>query len=200
MTCPGKQLTDAGFRGSLAWLHDQEAHAGHPYWPGTALSGVTLDPGVDLGQVKADFVVDLYDAILTDAELDAVLACVRTRPRGEEAERYLEDHPELSSLRITREQASVVLTRSTPPYWRTISRRFPGLLSAPAIVQEVMLSLAYNRGGRNRHLEVCRGPIEARDWRALGRVIGRMQRGAANGVRNRRLAESRRLLEAFPMT
>ena len=37
------------FEGDLLWVHQLEGHAGRPYWP-EGESGVTLDPGIDLGQ------------------------------------------------------------------------------------------------------------------------------------------------------
>lgn len=49
------------FRGDLEWIHAREGHLGKPYWPGGA-SGITLDPGVDLGHVPLDCVEDLYSA------------------------------------------------------------------------------------------------------------------------------------------
>ena len=58
------------FHGDLDWVHRQEGHAGHPYWPGGA-SGVTLDPGVDLGQAAASL-IGLYEP-LTTAEQFAAL-------------------------------------------------------------------------------------------------------------------------------
>ncbi|MEK6709483.1 MAG: peptidoglycan-binding protein, partial [Nitrospinota bacterium] len=37
-----------GFAGDLEWVHARESHHGSPYWP-KGNSGVTLDPGFDLG-------------------------------------------------------------------------------------------------------------------------------------------------------
>ena len=54
----------ASFHGDLDWVHMHEGHCGRPYWPGGA-SGVTLDPGVDLGHVPEDRIESLYEGILT---------------------------------------------------------------------------------------------------------------------------------------
>ena len=40
------------FRGDLGMVHTLEGHAGRAYWP-KGKSGVTLDPGVDLGHAHA---------------------------------------------------------------------------------------------------------------------------------------------------
>ena len=60
-----------GFHGNLNWIHAREGHAGRAYWPGGA-SGVTLDPGVDLGHAKTSLVEEAYEGILLQDQFDAV--------------------------------------------------------------------------------------------------------------------------------
>ena len=55
-----------GFRGDLSWVHAREGHAGKAYWPG-GVSGVTLDPGVDLGHVRPELFETAYKELLTSA-------------------------------------------------------------------------------------------------------------------------------------
>ena len=50
-----------GFRGDLEWVHLQEGHHGVPFWPGGG-SGVTVGPGIALGQADASL-VDLYQPL-----------------------------------------------------------------------------------------------------------------------------------------
>ncbi len=52
-----------GFRGDLEWVDLQEGHHGVPFWPGGG-SGVTVDPGIDLGQADASL-VDLYQPLVS---------------------------------------------------------------------------------------------------------------------------------------
>lgn len=53
------------FRGDLEWVQDQEGFSGTPYWPG-GVSGVTLDPGVDLGHFGSwETVEQLYREAVT---------------------------------------------------------------------------------------------------------------------------------------
>ena len=56
------------FRGDLYWVHVKEGHRGHPYWPG-GVSGVTLDPGVDLGHASTELVEKIYGPMLTTMQL-----------------------------------------------------------------------------------------------------------------------------------
>ena len=65
------------FHGDLDWVHRQEGHAGHPCWPGGA-SGVTLDPGVNLGQAEAS-VIGLYEPLTTAEQFAAMQTVVGVR-------------------------------------------------------------------------------------------------------------------------
>lgn len=178
-----------GFRGDLGFIHDMEGHRGCAYWPGGA-SGVTLDPGVDLGFADAARLA-WYRHLLTPAqlrELEGVLGL-----RGAEAEAALVARPALRSVAITRAQAAALMPRVCRAYWEGVLGRFPvlGCARTPASVQTALLSLAYNRGARNRGLARLALPLAARRWEEAARRIGRMQQAhPLAGVRRRRRAEA----------
>lgn len=182
-----------GFFGDLNWLHRQEGHAGKPYWPG-GVSGVTLDPGFDLGRNDMSSVNRHYGAYLTEAQLGA-LAKVASRgnfsgKRGEDALKALDDEV-LRSIRISAEAAEDMLADLALPYWLRILERFPSLLTAPGYVQTALLSLAYNRGANNGRLNVLREPIADRQWGKVAERIAEMQQNhALRGIRKRRRAEA----------
>lgn len=179
-----------GFRGDLDWVHAQEGHLGKPYWPGGA-SGITLDPGVDLGHADEA----LIEAVLRERLGENAWAMLKPLLgiKGEAAKQALAEHPELASIQMSKAMAYEIMPHVTQPYWKAISKRFPRLKEAgtPATVQTAMLSIAYNRGPGNRHLEAIRECIHLRHWDHLADKIARMQQEhPLSGIRLRRRLEA----------
>ena len=188
---PSQDLTDLlrNFDGDLGWVHKQEGHRGTPYWPG-GISGITLDPGVDLGHVNEDFIKQLYASLLTNRQMDAVLKVAGFK--GQDARIVLGESPVLQSIQISDDQSVALMPHSAKPYWNGIVRRFPVLArqNTPASIQTVLLSLAYNRGIRNRHLESLNTPLICRQWKEVAKLIGAMQQShQLKGIRKRRRKE-----------
>lgn len=177
------------FRGDLEWIHAREGHLGKPYWPGGA-SGVTLDPGVDLGHLTLARVEVLYKDILTKKELK--LLSQVDGIKGEGAKAALRAVPGLLDIRISRNQASKLFPIAAKPYWEKISKRMKGLsrVDTPASVQTVLLSLAYNRGVFNRDLEPLKELIMEKSWQEVASRVAKMQqRHELKGIRIRRRQE-----------
>ncbi len=59
------------FKGELDWVHEKEGHRGKPYWPGGE-SGVTLDPGVDLGHASPGLIEQLFGSIVDSSRMEAL--------------------------------------------------------------------------------------------------------------------------------
>jgi hypothetical protein len=177
------------FRGDVSWVHNQEGHAGKAYWPGGE-SGVTLDPGVDLGHTAPVRVKELYAGILSSSQLAALESCYKKF--GLPAQKLLADGV-ISSVRVTFAQGVSLMPYAAQPYWETVTGRFCTLLepSTPASVQTVFLSLAYNRGPSNPQLAFLRGALEKRDWKELAKQVGNMQQDhVLPGIRKRRKLEA----------
>ena len=184
------------FSGDLKFIHKFESHVGKPYFPG-GNSGVTLDPGLDLGQVAFSSVEEYYADILSPEQIED-LKRLRMK-RGEEAKNLLKqallDKTPASTIEISRDQAVQILPVIAESYWKRLCRRFPRLESAPAPVQTAMLSLGYNRGTGNRHLKALEVPIEKGYWQAVGWIIYLMQQNhKLLGIRSRRKEEGRLIL------
>ena len=164
----------AGFRGDLAWIHAREGHAGRAYWPGGE-SGITLDPGFDLGRNDLETAMRFYQELLADEEAIALRGAIGLR--GEPAKSLLNHSAPLLAIRITRQEALQVLPEIASPYWDAIHRRFPRLTDerTPPEVQTAMLSLAYNRGPNNPGLEPLSGAIECGRWEIVAEVVRTMQ-------------------------
>lgn len=186
-----------GFRGDLSWVHAREGHAGKTYWPGGA-SGVTLDPGVDLGHAKPDLIETAYASLLSAEQLAAVRRVYGIK--GQRAKNALAAGRVLRSIRISRAQADDIFQFAALPYWDAIRKRFPALsrkTTLPA-VQTVMLSLAYNRGAGNRGLASLAQPIQDKDWAKVADIVGNMQqRHRLVGIRIRRRMEANLIRKAL---
>lgn len=175
-----------GFRGDLARVHRWEGHNGRPYWPGGA-SGVTLDPGFDLGYQNRHALSEHY-AFLGQPALDALAGAlgIRGAPAKAAAAR-----PEVRAVRISEAQAIRVMPAIAASYWSDIVRRFPKLSAAPDGVQTALLSLAYNRGAGNRELTPLAEPIAAGRWQTVADLIASMQQDhKLAGIRSRRREEA----------
>ena len=168
-----------GFRGSIAWVHAREGHNGRPYWPGGA-SGVTLDPGVDLGHQTYADVVEWYGHDVA-SRLSHALGV-----RGVAARRLLP----INGVTVRRKHAERLLPVVAQSYWASTVHRWPQLFHAPSLAQTAMLSLAYNRGANNRHLEGLTPLIAEGAWDKAGSMVARMQQDRRDGIPARRRAEA----------
>ncbi|MBI5503655.1 MAG: peptidoglycan-binding protein [Deltaproteobacteria bacterium] len=178
------------FDGDLYWVHEREGHKGHPYWP-EGESGVTLDPGVDLGHVSFEQISALYGGFLSAPQLATLKQAIGKK--GDSARVALETIPGIKAIRISRAQALEVMPRAAKPYWNGIVKRFGATAATPAppSVQTVMLSLAYNRGVGNADLQPLGAALSAGDWDGVADVVGAMQQNhSLQGIRSRRQHEA----------
>lgn len=185
------------FHGDISWIHHREGHAGKAYWPGGA-SGVTLDPGFDLGQQEPEQLDEHYRHILSQEQLQACRKCIGLK--GHSAKSHLNATMALLDIRMTRDAALEVFPAVVAPYWVAIVKRFPALgnNATPGAVQTALLSLAFNRGAYNRDLASLSDPISAGDWKTVGRKISEMQQDhSLEGIRKRRRMEGELILNAI---
>lgn len=187
----------ANFNGSYDWVHSMEGHAGKPYWP-KGKSGVTIDPGVDLGYIDKSLFLEAFTPILSPKELEVCSLVIDKKLRGSEAAQELQENDYLRSVRVSREQAEDAFPIIAKSYWDRITTRFPIVASNNCIpsVQSAMLSLAYNRGPYNRNLKCLKEPLECGDWEQVASLIGAMQQDhQLDGIRKRRRQESKYITE-----
>jgi hypothetical protein len=159
-----------GFDGDLEWLHREEGYAGRPYWPGKK-SGVTLDPGFDLGYQTRVRLGELYELILTPDQIGTLARYCGVKGKAAAA---VVKRPELRAIRISREAARGLLARVADPYWDALVRRMCDLPEAPGEVQTALLSLAYNRGAANPAVRALDKLVHVGKWRELAGAIRRM--------------------------
>ncbi len=177
------------FRGDLDWIHAREGHQGRPYWPG-GQSGVTLDPGFDLGFQTPERTRKRYGSLLNDDQLGALSPAFGV---SGPAAKPLAADPVIASIRISHAAAAKIMPHVAVVYWAAVADRFPALRDdgTPGSVQTALLSLAYNRGARNRGLGVLRLPLRAGDWLEVANRLGAMQQNhKLQGIRIRRRMEA----------
>ncbi len=178
------------FQGDLEWVHEQEGHIGKPYWP-KGQSGVTLDPGVDLGYAEPTLIEKLYRPLMSPAQYAAVEKVFGLR--RETARNALAANPDLHTIRIREDQAESIMPYTAQPYWEGIAKRFRPLQNTDTLpsVQTVLLSLAYNRGVHNSYLEPLGRLLETQKWAEVANKVRGMQQGhKLKGIRVRRRREA----------
>jgi lysozyme family protein len=179
-----------GFRGDFSWVHAREGHAGNAYWP-KGESGVTLDPGVDLGHADSSLIEAAYKNLLTAEQFAAVKKVLGIK--GEAAEAALKADSVLQTIKISREQADRIFQFVAKPYWEKIVKRFKILDDADTLgsVQTALLSLAFNRGPNNSRLAVLEELLANKNWLQVANTIGSMQQDhKLEGIRKRRRMEA----------
>lgn len=175
------------FKGDLNWIHNREGHVGKAYWPGGA-SGVTLDPGYDLGYANQDDLRKYYGGILDAHQMAQAVSALGVR--GIPAGNLIKRLDALQSLKISDVVAAGLFPVVAEPYWNRLLVKWPEIESAPGYVQTAVLSLVYNRGVDNPHLHVITIPIVRKDWNALGEKIAAMQQDhKLPGISKRRRLE-----------
>lgn len=183
----------ANFRGDYNWIHAWEGHVGRPYIPGRpeqSASGITFDPGVDIGYFDRRLFESLYFHLFNEAQRRACRGAYGLVRHAAHA--YLRNNPALRSIRISKQQATTIFPAVAQPYWDGTVRRFPNLADpdTPGAVHTAFLSLTYNRGVHNRHLSPLIPLVAAKNWLEVGKTIRRMQQNhSLVGIRNRRRAE-----------
>ena len=179
-----------GFRGDTQWIHRREGHVGKPYWPGGD-SGITLDPGMDLGHAEPWLIEAAFEERLPRHQLNAVRGAMGVK--GAEAETLLRRSGTLRGIEVSRSTAAGVFPYLLRPYWRSLRLRFSSLADpdVPPEAQTALLSLAYNRGPWNPDLSLLHLPLQTRQWTAVARIIHNMQQDhLLEGIRRRRRIES----------
>jgi GH24 family phage-related lysozyme (muramidase) len=191
-----ESLTD--FRGSTRWIHAREgsglkSYGRSAYWPGGS-SGVTLDPGFDLGYQTEEGLRSYYDHVLTEQELAACVSVIGLQRQAAKAALHsdTDEGETLRGITIPTDQQQALFAVVARSYWKNICARFSVLRYnyTPPPVQTALLSLAYNRGPNNGDLATLAGPLASEAWDEVGWQISKMQQDHdLNAIRLRRRRE-----------
>ena len=184
-----------GYKGSIKWIHDREGHAGKVYWPG-GLSGVTLDPGFDLGYNTSTDLYTYYTKPLNTHELQILEESIGIK--GYQAKQIVLSG-KYNGISISEDQALEIFPELLDSYWMALTHIWPEILDGTDGVHTAMLSLVYNRGVSNSKVIIeLNDSIRNKNWKEVGEKIMNMQQNhSLNGIRIRRRMEGKLILDSL---
>lgn len=186
-----KSLTDLGFAGDLLWVYNEEGsgakfYKSSAYFPDSrtnprSQSGITIDPGLDLGHADITVinrVLSFYETqgFLTSPQKSLLLSAVGKKKF--EAINWISRHeasfkrkflvPELVAIQVMN-------NFTAPPYWSPLTLAIPELLNIQSkhlktAVHTSLLSHSYNRGA-GRAVSLAKNYIINDDYSGLANAI-----------------------------
>ena len=127
---------------AVALIMREEGMVGHPYWPG-GLSGVTLDPGYDLGRHSLNTFRHDWQG-LPSSDMAALEVAIGVRGTGAS---LLLDAQHLRAIPIPRELALTAFAQdSLPADEHELEVAMPGADELPPDAFGALTDLIYNRG------------------------------------------------------
>lgn len=203
------KLKDTGFVGDLEWIFNQEGsgtrfYKSSVYFPDNILnpttnSGITIDPGVDIGncdRATALAVMSFYqNEELLSSSLKSLLITAIGK-KGRSAAAWMAEHRKFfkNIFNVPIHLAIQVLQYySAPGYWGPLQEVMPDLLtiSNPSLKKAVhtsLLDMAYNRGCA-KTIALARNAITRHDFSLLADEILTVKSCNA-GLNGRRKDES----------
>ncbi|MCU7494765.1 MAG: hypothetical protein HF314_12010 [Ignavibacteria bacterium] len=180
-----------GFKGNLAWVHSEEG-SGAKYYNSSAYypdsrqrpksqSGITIDPGLDLGNCEAAVareVIEYYRGLNLVSDTQAQLlnkSIGLTRYNAIEWIRLNEQFFKGKML-IPSDVSLYIMDKFTAPlYWMPLVDAMPGLLTIKPLVvasavHTALLSYSYNRG-YNRAVREAKDFIADKNFTGLADAI-----------------------------
>lgn len=188
---PYISINKLGFEGSLAWVHNEEGsgalyYKSSVYFPDDLFhpvthSGVTIDPGLDLGNASPKLckdVIDYYasEKLLSIKQISALRDAFKLKRK--EAANWMRIHRNLFKFKflVPEKLASEVMAKYTAPkYWQPLINLMPGLLeivpyNLKRAVHTSLLSHSYNRGAADA-ISLATNYLIKEDYCGLAKAI-----------------------------
>jgi hypothetical protein len=156
-------LQELGFRGDVKWVLNEEgsgarAYKSSCYYPDDVndiktSSGITIDPGLDLGNADVSLVHNVLDiymskGLLTDYQRSLLLTAVGLKRN--DAARWIKAHRKdyKNSFLVPIEFAAIIMSDFTAiPYWKHMKDEVDEIdTRIISAVHTVALDLSYNKG------------------------------------------------------
>lgn len=208
-------LTGLGFKGSLSWVHNEEGsgakiYKSSAYYPDSrtapkTTSGVTIDPGLDLGHADINIIKDTVEYYLGKGVLSQTQATLLSFAIGKrmfEAIQWMKANEKYfkNQFLVKDEFAIYIMDKVTaPPYWAPLTKSIPQLLNLKGYMAEAihtaLLSMSYNRGPV-RTITLAKDFILKKDYEGLAAAITAVKSPTAS-LRNRRIRESNLITAAL---
>jgi hypothetical protein len=197
MTAMNNALIQYGFKGNLAWVHNEEG-SGLKYY-GTSVyypdnrkqpktkSGVTIDPGLDLGNAAGSLISEVLNyyneqGLLTVAQFKRLVTAVGLQKQ--DAAEWMDENewafkpgtPGGVRFAVREKHALHVLEDYTADdYWIPLVKAMPRLRAikesyVAEAVHTALLSQSYNRGFYAT-IETCRRFADIGDWGGMAYAI-----------------------------
>ncbi len=203
------KLKKAGFEGSLQWVYNEEGsgakmYQSSVYYPDSLInpktrSGVTIDPGIDLGNCDIPLinkVLRLYcrNNVLSEKLFDKIKSAIGYK--GIDAAIWFKSYGQEFKIKFIVPEAlafEVMANITAIEYWKPLVKAMPGLLkirriSARKAVHTALLSMSYNRGWKNTIL-LAREFIEMANYAGLAAKIAAV-RHSLKSLTDRRKREA----------
>lgn len=209
-------LETMGFKGSLAWVHNEEGsgakyYNSSCYFPDSRLkpqscSGITIDPGLDLGQADDKLISEVLEFYLGKGLMDLTQVTLLKKAEGltkydaiewiRKNEKYFK-----GKMLIPFDDSLFVMDKYTAPlYWKPLIEKMPELLLISpnykaSAVHTAVLSYSYNRGSK-RTIEIAQDYLKLKNYDGLARAISNTYH-SMKSLRDRRKKEAKIILDAL---
>lgn len=212
------KLEQLGFAGSISWVHNEEGsgaryHNSSAYYPDSttaplSASGITIDPGVDLGSANwqlVENVIKVYKkaGLLSRGQVNLLWVAKGVKKYGAiEWWREYKNHFRGKFLVPAELAAKVMEEITAPEYWEPLVKSLPELLEIKlphlaAAVHTALLSYSYNRGS-GEAIQLAKPFLQNKDYNGLGRAIKAVHH-AMESLNERRQREGNIILAAVKL-
>ncbi len=209
-------LKKHGFRGNLAWVHNEEG-SGAKFWNCSVYypddpyniktnSGVTVDPGVDLGHAPEYLIRNVFNYYNNAGHL-GIRGMARLMnavgKRREEAVQWMKSNIHMFEgiFKVDDKDAMYVMDMYTAPaYWLPLTKHMPRLAAIKedymaSAVHTALLSMSYNRGAITT-VNLAKSFVDVGDFGGLAFAI-KMVKQATQSLRDRRKREANLIIDAI---
>ncbi len=203
------KLERLGFKGNLAWVLNEEGsgakfYHSSVYYPDSrtnpqTLSGITIDPGVDLGNGDRYMIDDVLreyfnQGLLTGGEYSLIKSAVGKKKLG--AIDWINTNEKFfkNKFLVPNDIALKMMGNySADGYWKYLTDQVPELNSIivpfmAIAVHTALLSFAYNYGA-SRVVQLTRYYLQTRDYNKIALIIGSIKH-RCNALTERRKREA----------
>jgi hypothetical protein len=204
------------FRGDLLWVYNEEGsgakhYKSSAYYPDSLTdpqtqSGVTIDPGLDLGSADRNLimeVINLYhrEGCLHPSQMELLKMAIGKK-RFDAIEWINKYRSEFKNEFLVPEELAVYVMDNitAPDYWEPIASGLPDLLKIEEdylakAIHTALLSYAYNRGW-SRTIVIFKEICEKKDWVYAAATISNTQH-KLKALNDRRKRESELIFDAL---
>lgn len=210
------KLSKLGFNGNLRWIHNEEGSGAEfygrsVYFPDSITkpqteSGITIDPGIDLGSGNRKVIYDVInfyaqENLLTTLQVTYLREAVGLKKLS--AINWLKNYKSAFKNKFLVPDniaLQMLVEYSAPPYWKPLVDNVPGLNKIRSeyiknAVHTALLSMSYNRGWA-KTAKLAKEFVEVCNWDGLAKKIQSVKH-RMDSLNDRREREGNLILAAL---